>query len=79
MDLEYKERMRKATKKIMKVKDMHVGMLMILSRLGEVAGEHTEGEAEGYDWSWMVFAACAVFGALSIAVLDIVERSPGSA
>ena len=67
MDLEYKERMRKATKKIMKVKDMHVGMLMILSRLGEVAGEPTEEEAKGYDWSWIVFTACAVCGAWSIA------------
>ena len=67
-DLEYKERMRKATKKIMKVKDPHVGMLMILSRLDEVAGKDPEEAASGsYDWSWMIFSLCALCGALSIA------------
>ena len=65
-DLEYKERMRKATRKIMKVKDLHVGLLMVLSRLDEAAGKDPEKEEEGYDWSWMVFTLCAVIGALSI-------------
>ena len=65
-DLEYKERMRKATKKIMKVKDLHVGLLMILSRLEEVAGKDPEQEEENYDWSWMIFILCALCGALSI-------------
>ena len=66
-DLEYKERMRKATKKIMKVKDLHVGLLMILSRLDEVAGTDLEEKEENYDWSWMILLICALCGALSIA------------
>ena len=66
-DLEYKERMRKATRKIMKVKDLHVGLLMILSRLDEATGKDPGKEEEGYDWSWVVFTLCALIGALSVA------------
>ena len=66
-DLEHKERMRKATKKVMKVKDLHVGLLMILSRLDEVAGTDLEEKEENYDWSWMILLICALCGALSIA------------
>ena len=52
-DLEYKERMRKATRKIMKVKDLRVGLLMIMSRLDEVAGTDLKEKEENYDWSTM--------------------------
>lgn len=43
----------------MKVKDLHVGMLMILLRLDEVVGKDSEEAAVGtYDWSWVIFSGC---------------------
>ena len=51
--------MRKVTRKIMKVKDLYVGMLMILLRLDEVVGKDSEEAAVGtYDWSWVIFSGC---------------------
>lgn len=43
----------------MKVKDLYVGMLMILLRLDEVVGKDSEEAAVGtYDWSWVIFSGC---------------------
>ena len=70
-ELEHEEKMKRATKKILKDKSFHVGMIMMMSNLYQAAGEPTEpdmnpGEtSQAIDWMWIALVACAVIGALS--------------
>eukprot|EP00913_Durusdinium_trenchii_P012806 g12024.t1 len=70
-ELEHEEKMKRATKKILKDKNLHVGMIMLLSNLYQAAGEPVGSGMRGgettqtIDWTWIVFVVCAALGALS--------------
>ena len=62
--------MQRATKKVLKDKNLHVGMIMLLSNLYRAAGEPVGGSMHGgentqaIDWTWIAFVVCAGLGAL---------------
>ena len=70
-ELEHEEKMKRATKKILKDKNLHVGMIMLLSNLYQAAGEPVGSGMRGgettqtIDWTWIVFVVCAALGASS--------------
>ena len=59
-ELEHEGKMKRATKKILKDKNLHVGMIVLLSNLYQAAGEPVGGSMRGgesiqaIDWTWMV-------------------------
>ena len=59
-EFEHKERMRKGTKKILKGKNLHVGLLLLLANLHEATGVDPEGHEQGSGWSWTIFVVCAL-------------------
>ena len=66
-ELEHSERMRKGTQKVLKNKNLHVGLIWLPSNLESVAGAPTEeANSEGSDsWQW-IWLVCTVVGALSL-------------
>ena len=66
-ELEHRERMRKGTQKVLKNKNLHVGLIWLLSNLESVAGMETEKtsdeEGDNLKWIWLI---CAAIGALSL-------------
>ena len=63
-ELEREEKMKRAMKKILKDKNLHVGMIMLLSNLYRAAGVPVGNSVRGgettqaIDWMWIVFVAC---------------------
>ena len=66
-ELESRERMRKGTQKVLKNKNLHVGLIWLLSNLESAAGMKTEeaNDEEGDNWKWL-WLLCATIGALSL-------------
>ena len=66
-ELEHRERMRKGTQKVLKNKNLHVGLIWLLSNLQSVAGASTEeANNEGSDsWQW-IWLFCTLIAALSL-------------
>lgn len=66
-ELEHRERMRKGTQKVLKNKNLHVGLIWLLSNLESVAGSPTEEanneEDDGWTWIWLMLVT---IGALSL-------------
>ena len=59
--------MRKGTQKVLKNKNLHVGLMWLLSNLESVAGASTEeANSKGSDsWQW-IWLICTIVGALSL-------------
>ena len=66
-ELEHRERMRKGTQKVLKNKNLHVGLIWLLSNLESVAGSPTEeaNNEEGDGWTWILLML-VTNGALSL-------------
>ena len=66
-ELEHRERMRKGTQKVLKNKNLHVGLIWLLSNLESVAGAPTTeaDDEEGDSWKW-IWLICVIVGALSL-------------
>ena len=66
-ELEHRERMRKGTQKVLKNKNLHVGLIWLLSNLESVAGSPTEEanneDDDGWTWIWLMLVT---IGALSL-------------
>ena len=65
-DLEYQYQIRKGAKKMMKSKDIRIGLLLLMANMNSVAGSQTEAEEKSStDYGWWALVFCAVIGALS--------------
>ena len=74
-EIEHRERMRKGTQKVLKNKNLHVGLIWLLSNLESVAGMKTEeaNDEEGDNWKWL-WLVCATIGALSLDIEDTFKK-----
>ena len=79
-ELEHRERMRKGTQKVLKNKNLHVGLIWLLSNLESVAGMKVEeaNDEEGENWKW-IWLICAAIGALMIRVVTTLPVHEGDA
>ena len=70
-ELEHRERMRKGTQKVLKNKNLHVGLIWLLSNLESVAGSPTDeaNNEEGDSWTW-IWLMHVTIGALSLIELS---------
>ena len=65
-DLEYQYQIKKGTMKMMKSKDIRIGLLLLMARMNSVAGSPIEQEEKtGNDYGWWALVLCAAIGALS--------------
>ena len=66
-ELEHREQMKKGMKKVMKNKDFHIGLLMMMATMDQAAGNKIgEEDDEGQGYQWMMLWCCALFGALGL-------------
>ena len=65
-DLEHQYQIKKGAKKMMKSKDIRIGLLLLMANMNSVAGSQvaTEEKASA-DYGWWALVFCAVIGALS--------------
>eukprot|EP00913_Durusdinium_trenchii_P017460 g16408.t1 len=68
-ELEHREQMKKGLKKVMKNKDLHIGLLLMMATMDQATDSKIDEGAdtdEDKGWQWMIFWLCAICGALGL-------------